>query len=88
MASLIKQLQNYRLTTAEIIYHLPDYPTLLQSFVWQELDIAPEFPVLRKFLDYWEGHLDGKLHTVKIAHQSLISAGDMRYLDGEFRYLT
>jgi uncharacterized protein Usg len=33
----------YRLTTAEIIYHLPDHPDLLQSFVWQKLDRA-RFP--------------------------------------------
>ena len=36
------QLRDYRLTTAEIIYHLPDHPALLQSFVWQNLDLAPE----------------------------------------------
>ena len=36
-------LRDYRLTTAEIIYHLPDHPDLLQSFVWQKLDVAPSF---------------------------------------------
>ena len=51
MASLILQLKQYRLTTAEILYHMPDHPALLQSFIWQDLDLAPEFPVLRKFLD-------------------------------------
>lgn len=62
----------YRLTTAEILYHLPDHPRLLQSFVWQELDIAPRFPVLRRFLDFWTHNLDGKLHSVKVAQAPLL----------------
>ena len=53
MRNLAVQLQGYRLTTAEILYHLPDHPHLLQSFVWQQLDLAPDFPGLRKFLDFW-----------------------------------
>ena len=52
-------LSGYRLTTAEILYHLPDHPRLLQSFIWQELDIAPKYPVLSKFLKFWETSLDG-----------------------------
>jgi len=59
-----KQLQSYRLTTAEILYHMPDHPLVLQTFVWQELDMAPRFPVLKKFLHYWHDNLDGKLHSV------------------------
>jgi len=30
-------LKGYSLFTAEILYHLPDHPRLLQSFVWQDL---------------------------------------------------
>ena len=59
-------LRDYRLTTAEIIYHLPDHPDLLQSFVWQELDVAPDFPELRRFLEFWSRNLDGKLHSVRV----------------------
>jgi uncharacterized protein Usg len=84
MANLQLQLADYRLTTAEIIYRLPDHPDLLQSFVWQELDLAPKFPVLRKFLNYWEKNLDGKLFEVKIAHQKLITPGNLRFASAEF----
>ncbi len=63
-----KQLEGYRLTTAEILYHLPDHPSLLQTFVWQRLDRAPDFPRLQKFLDFWAHNLDGKLHSVNVAH--------------------
>jgi len=34
MTNLALQLNGYRLTTAEILYHMPDHPYLLQSFVW------------------------------------------------------
>jgi uncharacterized protein Usg len=79
-----KQLQDYRLTTAEIIYHLPDHPSLLQSYIWQELDIAPRFPILHKFLHFWERRLDGKLYMVKVASQCLIKPSEFRFCGGEF----
>jgi len=81
MGIMEKQLRNYRLTTAEILYHLPDYPALLQSYIWQEYDIAPNFPVLRKFLNFWTRNLDGKLHSVKVANVGLIQAPETRYAD-------
>jgi uncharacterized protein Usg len=79
MASLIRQLDRYRLTTAEILYHLPDHPSLLQSYTWQDYDLTPEYPVLRRFLDFWHRSLDGKLHSVTIASTQLISPGVMRH---------
>jgi uncharacterized protein Usg len=82
-SSFARQLQNYRLTTAEIIYRLPDHPSLLQSFIWQELDIAPRFPTLHKFLRFWETSLEGKLFLVKVAHQELIKPSEFRYFSGE-----
>jgi uncharacterized protein Usg len=71
--SLALQMQNYRLTTAEILYHLPDHPRLLQSYIWQELDIAPDFPVLRKFLGFWETNLEGRLHSVRVGAADIIT---------------
>lgn len=69
---LERMMRDYRLTTAEIVYHLPDHPRLLQSFIWQELDLAPKFPTLKKFLDFWDRELDGKIHSVRVAHAELI----------------
>ncbi len=79
MGTLGSQLHGYRLTTAEILYHLPDHPHLLQSFVWQQYDLGPNFPVLRRFLDFWARNLDGKLHSVKVAGRQLIQAPDARF---------
>ena len=64
--SLALQMRDYRLTTAEILYHMPDHPAVLQSYIWQNLDLAPQFPELRKFLDFWTRSLDGKLHSVRV----------------------
>ncbi len=74
-----EQLAGYRLTTAEILYHMPDHPSILQSFVWQRLDRAPDFPRLQKFLDFWAQNLDGKLHSVKVAHADVIAPNRYRH---------
>ncbi len=84
MANLIVQLRDYRLTTAEILYHMPDHPKLLQTFLWQEYDLAPHFPELKRFLDFWTREIDGKLHSVFVAHKNLISVDDVRLADHEF----
>jgi len=76
------QMQGYGLTTAEIHYHLPDHPSLLQLFVWQEYDLAPDFPELRSFLAYWRQELAGALHSVRVAHHRLIEPAEWRAVDG------
>lgn len=68
-----QQFQGYRLTTAEILYHMPDHPGLLQTYIWQELDLAPIFPTLRRFLRFWQRELDGKLHSVRVGSSRMIS---------------
>ncbi len=77
--SMARQLNGYRLTTAEIIYHRPDHPSLLQSYVWQDLDMAPRFPVLTRFLRFWENKLDGRLHTVRVASTGLVRPAAFRW---------
>lgn len=72
--SLALQLKDYRLTTANIYYHLPDHPALLQTYVWQEYDMAPEFPQLRKFLDFWREKIEGRLHSVQVTSARLVQA--------------
>lgn len=75
------KLRGYRLTTAEILYHMPDHPGLLQTFVWQEYDLAPRFPVLKRFLDFWERELDGPVHSVRLASTEAIKPNDWRHAD-------
>lgn len=81
---LIRELADFRLTTAKILYRLPDHPELLQTYVWQEMDQAPEFPSLKRFLDFWRRNLEGKLHSVTVAHAGLIQPVQMRAIDAEY----
>lgn len=78
-------VEGYSLTTAEILYHMPDHPALLQTFLWQDYDLAPRFPKLRDFLDFWSHNLDGPLHQVRVAHKRLLSPKEFRFVDGELR---
>ena len=82
--NFIAQLTGYSLTTAEILYRVPDHPAVLQTFLWQEYDIAPRFPRLLQFLTFWRDNLDGPLYRVTVSHKKLISPTEFRYVDGQF----
>jgi uncharacterized protein Usg len=71
----------YRLTTAQIYYHLPDHPAFLQEFIWQDYDLAPKFPELTGFLGFWVREIEGKLHSVYVAHQKIITASEAGFFD-------
>jgi uncharacterized protein Usg len=79
------QIAGYSLTTAEILYRLPDHPTLLQSFIWQEYDVHPRFPRLKGFLDFWTRNLEGSLFSVTVAHKKLITPAEVKLIAGDYR---
>jgi uncharacterized protein Usg len=80
--AFIRQLEGYGLTTATILYRMPDHRDLLQTYVWQEYDLAPKFPVLLKFLEFWKRELEGPLHSVTVAHSRLIKPAEFNAVDG------
>ena len=80
-----RQLEGYGLTTARILYRRPDYLWLLQTYVWQDYDLHPNFPELQRFLSFWREKLEGPLHSVMVAHSRLIKPAEIRPVDGEFR---
>ena len=84
VSAIERQLRGYRLTTTKILYHMPDHPGLLQTFVWQQYDLAPRFPELARFLAFWQRELDGKLHSVTVASVSLVRPAELRYAGGQF----
>jgi uncharacterized protein Usg len=84
-ADFQRQLAGYGLTTARIFYRRPDHPWLLQTYVWQEYDLCPDFPVLQDFLAFWQKQLEGPLHSVTVAHSGLIAPAELRAVDGVFR---
>src|SRR3981081_715748 len=80
-----KQVLGYGLTTAQILYRMPDHPSLLQTYVWQNYDLFPNFPALKDFLSFWQQKLEGPLFAVTVAHSKLIKPAELRAIDGVFR---
>ena len=80
----VARIPDWRLTTAEILYRLPDHPGVLQAFVWQRLDRAPAFPELSRFLEFWRREIEGPLHSVRVASSALIRPAELRYANGQF----
>ena len=79
----LRQLTGYSLTTAEIIYRMPDHPALLQTFVWQDYDVHPRFPKLKEFLEFWSGNIEGALYQIRVAHAGLIKPREFQFRAGE-----
>ncbi|MDO8624151.1 MAG: Usg family protein [bacterium] len=84
MNGIAQRVAGFHLTTAEILYHRPDCPVLLQSFIWQQDDLPPRFPILNKFLHFWRSELDGRLHSVWVATTGILTPTELRYQRGEF----
>ena len=72
-ADFHRQIRGERLTTAEVIYYLPDHPALLQRFLWQTLDLPPEFPRIYRFLDFWRREIDAVIHSVTCSAAGLVA---------------
>lgn len=77
-------LKGYGLTTAELIYHMPDHAHVLNTYVWQAYDLAPDHPKLFKFIEFWQDTLDGPLHSVRFCHRRMLTSGEWRNVTGEF----
>ncbi|MCE8009668.1 usg protein [Aestuariivita sp.] len=78
-------LKGYGLTTAELYYRMPDYTHVLNTFIWQDYDLAPDHPKLFEFIGFWQEEIDGPLHSVRFAHRKMISPGEWQNSVGEFR---
>ena len=74
-----RQMSGERLTTAEVLYYIPDHPKLLQTFTWQTLDRAPEFPRIHRFLQFWSREIDAVIHTVTVSAVGLVTPARVRF---------
>lgn len=83
MLDIKEQLTGKRLTTVEILYHLPDYPSLIQSYVWQMLDTPPRYPRLQRFLMFWQQNIDGRVHSVKLSAAKAVRGARYRRVAAE-----
>jgi len=80
-----RALKGARLTTASVLYHLPDHPGLLQTFLWQTWDRAPDYPRLMDFLAFWRREIEAVIHSVEVAHAGQIKPSAWRRAELELR---
>ena len=76
----ILRMAGCRLVNARIWYMHPDRPTLINSkwYFRQELDAAPNFPLLMAFCAWWNATLDGKIHHVITDNTRVFSIDELR----------
>lgn len=53
-----------RLITISIYYYMPDYPSIVQEFVWQLEDIVPNIPRTHKFLNHWHHNIEATIQQI------------------------
>lgn len=78
---LTLRLKGWRLATAEVLYYMPDHPSLLQSFMWQTLDLAPQYPRIHRFLDFWRREIDAVIHSVRLATGEQLAPARVQTID-------
>lgn len=77
-------LRGYGLTTAQLFYRMPDYQHVLNVFVWQEYDLAPDHPKLFEFIEFWQSEIEGPLQSVVFTHRKQLGSGQWQHQTGEF----
>jgi len=55
------------IVTLNVLYWMPDYNHILQEFIWQTVDVRPEYPRVHKFLNYWHDNIEAVISEVNIA---------------------
>ena len=79
----IPLLEGFGTLTVNVLYGFPDYPDIVQEFIWQTGDVHPHFPRLRKFMNFWLEEIDGPVHKLTIAHAKLLVPQEVPVVDGK-----
>lgn len=78
------QLEGYGLSLVEVHYFMPDHPSLLQLFSFQQYDVAPRYPALHHFLDHWRREIEATIHSIRMNHRHLIGPNEWRSTTSEW----
>ena len=75
------RIKKWTVATVQVIYFIPDHLHILNEFIWQTEDELPEYPRIKKFLDYWDKNIDGPIKGVYIYDNkhSNVRVVDRRY---------
>lgn len=81
---LTLRLRGWKLATVEVTYYMPDHPSVLQTFTWQTLDLAPAYARIHKFLDFWKVEIDAVIHSVRLASGETLAPARINRADAIF----
>lgn len=62
------------IVTVQVFYYMPDFQSLIGSFVWQTFDHRPSYPRVNRFLDHWRRDIDAIIQDVIICDSSMTRA--------------
>ena len=60
-------LTNTRPVLLQVVYYLPDYPSVLQQFIWGLDDEIPDLRRTHRFLHHWHHNIDAVISEVLIS---------------------
>ena len=61
-------IKKTKLVTTNVYYYIPDYPGLVNMFLFQCEDYVPDIPKINKFLKYWKDNNLAVIKEIIIAH--------------------
>ena len=75
------KIKKWTIATVQVIYFIPDHLHIVNEFMWQTEDELPEYPRIKRFLDYWDKNIDGPIKEVYIYDNkySNVRVVDSRY---------
>lgn len=63
-----------------VLYWMPDYNNILQQFMWSTEDVVPEYPRVKKFLNFWHENIEAVISEVQIANSQTRSYRSVDWL--------
>lgn len=63
-----KDLVVEQLTLIQIYYYMPDYPSVINEFMWQTIDLYPRFPRMKRFLDFWSQNIEARINQIYLTY--------------------
>ena len=75
-------LHKWTVATVQVVYYIPDFPHIVNEFMWQTDDQRPNFPRIGRFLNYWDKNIDGPIKEVYIYDQG---QSEVRVVDRKFK---
>lgn len=68
------------LVTTNVLYYRPDFPSIVNSFVWQTEDKLPSLPRVAKYLDFWRREIRAVIANIEVCYTD--ERGSVRRADG------